>query len=102
MIEQQGRYLTADHTNHYGFLARADRWTLSWLPDVALPIEQAQAGLRIAEMAAYWGPHLLFSERIEAHAVRCVVEQYAAILGMDALDAYLRCMASDTSGGRDA
>lgn len=101
MIEQQGRFLTADHTKHYGFLARADRWKLSWLPEIALPIEQAEAGLRIAEMAAYWGPWLLFTDKPEARMVCRVVEQHAQVLGMDALDAYLRCLASDTSRGRD-
>lgn len=101
MIEQQGRWLTADHTDHYAFQTRADRWKLTWLPDTVLPIEQAEAGLRIAEMAAYWGPWLLFVDRYEARMVRLVVAHYADVLGMDALDAYLRCLASDKAGGRD-
>lgn len=98
MIELNGCYLRAQDTRHYAVVFGPGRWLLSWLfESPPLTLDQAAAGLRLAQMAARWGEHLLFDPSRDAAMVWALVTYQARILGLDPLDAYLRCLAQPTA-----
>ncbi|WP_280216685.1 hypothetical protein [Nocardia neocaledoniensis] len=97
MIELTGRYLRAQDTRHYAVAFGPSQWLLSWLFESPLTLDQAAAGLRLAQMAARWGENLLFDSARNAAMVWALVTYQARILGLDPLDAYLRCLAQPTA-----
>ena len=96
MIELTGCYLRAEGTRHYA-VALGPHWLLSWLfESPPLTLDQASAGLRLAQMAARWGEDLLFDRRDGAAMVWALVTYQAGVLGLNPLDAYLRCLTQPT------
>lgn len=94
MIERTDGYLRVEDTHHYAVEFGRDHWLLSWhFESPPLTLDQAAAGLRLAQMAARWGEQLLFDHSRDGAMVWALIAYQARILRLHPLDAYLRCLA---------
>jgi hypothetical protein len=64
-------------------------------PGVRVSARAALAGLTIAEMSARWGKGLWAADTPNTRIVWRLIEVQAQTLGLDALDAVLRCQAGE-------
>ncbi|MEU4345433.1 hypothetical protein AB0H00_29980 [Nocardia sp. NPDC023852] len=93
-IRREGQWLTAEGSAHCAYEVGPGRFRLSLWPGVRVSARAALAGLTIAEMSARWGRGL-WVDTPNTRMVWGLIELQAKTLGMDALDAVLRCQAGE-------
>lgn len=93
-IRREGQWLTADGSAHCAYEVVPGRFRLSMWPGQRVSARAAVAGLTIAEMAAKWGRGL-WVDTPNTRMVWSLIELQAATLGLDALDAVMRCQAGE-------
>ncbi|MEV6340954.1 hypothetical protein AB0M12_40320 [Nocardia vinacea] len=93
-IRREGQWLTAEKSAHCAYEVAADRFRLSLWPGVLVSARAALAGLTIAEMSARWGKGL-WVDTPNTRIAWGLIDAQARTLGLDALDAVMRCEAGE-------
>lgn len=94
-IRREGRWLVPDGSAHCAFEVREGLWRLSLCPERLVSGSEAVAGLTIAEIAVRWSHLLWEGEDPNTRMVWGLIAAQAQKLGMDVLDAVLRCEAGE-------
>lgn len=93
-VRREGQWLVASRSAHCAYEVRAGRFRLSLLPETLVTGVQAVAGLQLAEIAAEWDG-LLWEPSPNVAIVWRLLAAQASALGLDVLDAVIRCEQSE-------
>ncbi|WP_039827919.1 hypothetical protein [Nocardia testacea] len=100
-IRREGQWLTAERSAHCAYEVAPGRFRLTLWPGVRVSARAAVAGLTIAELSARWGRGLWF-DTPNTRMAWGMIELQAQTLGLDALDAVLRCQAGEVPSDASA
>ncbi|MEV0048008.1 hypothetical protein AB0H60_31695 [Nocardia rhamnosiphila] len=100
-IRREGQWLTADRSAHCAYEVAPGRFRLTLWPGVRVSARAAVAGLTIAELSARWGRGL-WCDTPNTRMAWGMIELQAQTLGLDALDAVLRCQAGEVPSDASA
>ncbi|WP_067470817.1 hypothetical protein [Nocardia amamiensis] len=93
-IQREGQWLTASRSDHVACEVSEGVFRLSFAPDLLVNGVQAVAGLTLAEIVAEWD-QLLWVDSPNTAMVWKLLAGQARPLGLDVLDAVIRCMQSE-------
>jgi hypothetical protein len=89
-VKRDREWLIATRSDHVAYEMAGGVFRLSFAPDRLVTGTQAVAGLAMAEMVAEWD-HLLWEVDRNVVMVWALLRTHANTLGMDVLDAVIRC-----------
>ncbi|WP_433527770.1 hypothetical protein ACQPZ2_44090 (plasmid) [Nocardia pseudovaccinii] len=93
-VQREGRWLTASLSDHVAYEVGEGQFRLSFMPECLVTGVQAVAGLVLSEIAAQWD-QLLWEATPNTAIVWKLMAGQAKTLGLDALDAVIRCEQSE-------
>ncbi|MFI5541551.1 hypothetical protein ACIA5H_34730 [Nocardia sp. NPDC051900] len=93
-VRREGQWLTATRSDHVAYEMSEGVFRLSFAPDRLVNGVQAVAGLTLAEIVAEWD-QLLWVDSPNTAMVWKLLAGQARPLGLDVLDAVIRCMQSE-------
>jgi hypothetical protein len=94
-IQREGQWLNATRSANCAYEAQPGRYRLSLLPDRLVTGAQAIAGLQLAEIAEQWNALLWEGSDPNVAMVWKLIGAQAATLGLDPVDAVIRCEQSE-------
>ena len=94
-IQREGQWLNATRSANCAYEVSDGAFRLSLLPDRLVTGVQAIAGLQLAEIAAQWNALLWEGESPNVAVVWKLIAAQAATLGLDPVDAVIRCEQSE-------
>ena len=93
-IKRETHWLVTEVSAHCAYEVAPGRFRLSLRPGVLVSAPAALAGLTIAEISARWGKGL-WVDTPNTRITWSLIEAQAQTLGLDALDAVMRCQAGE-------
>ena len=93
-IQREGQWLNATRSANCAYEVSEGCFRLSLLPERLVTGVQAVAGLQLAEIAADWNA-LLWEDDPNVAVVWRLIGAQAATLGLDPVDAVIRCEQSE-------